>query len=143
MAISLRQTCAALWSNLGISLQLSEELALAEEVYQKALSLVPLSSAHTIFSNLGNLYRQQMRFTDAHAAFQKALSLCPNYAPACNNLGLLLVMEGKLDEAMKMFDRALQSDACLDAAKSNKMKAQALARARENKATSNSRSNTE
>ncbi|KAI5065416.1 hypothetical protein GOP47_0020111 [Adiantum capillus-veneris] len=134
MAIALRQTCGALWSNLGISLQLSEELVLAEEVYQKALSLVPQEGAHAILSNLGNLYRQQRHFTDAHAAFQKALNLCPNDAPACNNLGLLLVMEGKLDEAMNMFDCALQSDA----AKSNRMKAQALARTRANKAMYNS-----
>eukprot|EP00250_Pteridium_aquilinum_P007159 c16941_g1_i1 orf=88-2619(+) len=136
MAIAQRQTCGATWSNLGISLQLSEELSLAEEVYQKALSLVPRDKAHSILSNLGNLHRQQGRFTDAHADFEKALEICPNYAPACNNLGLLLVVEGKLDEAIKMFDCALLSDALLDAAKSNKMKAQALARLRERKALS-------
>lgn len=132
-AIAHRQSCGAAWSNLGIALQLSDDPSLAEEVYQKALSLVSQEQAHSIFSNLGNLYRQQKRFTDAHEAFKKALELCPNYAPACNNLGLLLIAEGKLDEAIRMFDRALLSDSLLDAAKSNKMKAEALAQIREHK----------
>lgn len=140
-AIAQRQTCGAIWSNLGISLQLSDELALAEEVYEKALSLVPRDKAHSILSNLGNLYRQQGHFTDAHVAFQKALEICPNYAPACNNLGLLLVVEGKFDEAIQMFDCALLSDSVLDAAKSNKMKAQALARLHDSKTRSKLGSN--
>lgn len=132
-AIAHRDTCATAWSNLGIALQLSEDPVLAEGVYQKALSLVAREQAHGVLSNLGNLYRQQRRFTDAHEAFKKALDLCPEYAPACNNLGLLLIAEGKLDEAITVFNRALLSDPFLDAAKSNKMKAEALAQIHEYK----------
>lgn len=136
-AIAQRPTCGAIWSNLGLSLQLSDELALAEDVYNRALSLAPQEKVHSILSNVGNLYRQQGRFTDAHVAFKKALEMCPNYAPACNNLGLLLVVEGKFEEAIKMFDCALLSDSLLDAAKSNKMKAQVLAGLQDGKVRSN------
>jgi tetratricopeptide (TPR) repeat protein len=99
-------------------------------VYKQALALAPQEHAHSILSNLGNLYRQQKKFTEAHEVFKQALDFCPDYAPACNNLGLLLVAEGKWDEAIATFDRALLSDPYLDAAKSNRMKAVALSQMR-------------
>ncbi|KAJ7525305.1 hypothetical protein O6H91_17G044900 [Diphasiastrum complanatum] len=126
IAIAKRQTFAHAWSNLGISLQLSDNGSLAEDVYKQALILTAPEQAHAIFSNLGNLYRQQRRFIDARAAFARALELCPDYAPALNNLGLLLIAEGQWDEAISTFDHALVADPYLDAAKSNKMKAVAL-----------------
>lgn len=110
----------------GIALQLSEDPSLAEGVYKQALALAPQEQAHSVLSNLGNLYRQQRKFSEAHEVFKRALDLCPDYAPACNNLGLLLVAEGKWDDAIATFDRALHADPYLDAAKSNRMKAVAL-----------------
>ncbi|GMH21520.1 hypothetical protein Nepgr_023362 [Nepenthes gracilis] len=50
------------------------------------------------------------------------------YAPAYNNLGLVFVAEGQLEEAKFCFDKALQSDPLLDAAKSNMVKVVALSR---------------
>lgn len=125
-AIARRKGCSSAWSNLGIALQLSEDLSLAEDVYKRALSLATSEQAHSVLSNLGNLYRQQKRFVDAHQAFAKALEICPSYAPACNNLGLLYIVEGRWQEAIACFDQALLADPLLDAAKSNKMKAVAL-----------------
>uniref|UniRef100_A0A0D6R803 UDP-N-acetylglucosamine--peptide N-acetylglucosaminyltransferase SPINDLY n=1 Tax=Araucaria cunninghamii TaxID=56994 RepID=A0A0D6R803_ARACU len=125
-AIALRKDCSFAWSNLGVALQLSGDPSLAEEVYKRALSLAASDQAHTALSNLGNLYRQQKRFDDARHAFTKALEICPSYAPACNNLGLLYIAEGRWQKAISCFDQALLSDPLLDAAKSNKMKAVAL-----------------
>ncbi|CAM6084781.1 unnamed protein product [Calypogeia fissa] len=133
-AISRRRTNPSAWSNLGIALQLSEDPSLAEGVYKQALALAPQEQAHSILSNLGNLYRQQRKFSEAHEVFKKALDLCPDYAPACNNLGLLLVAEGKWDDAIATFDRALHADPYLDAAKSNRMKAVALSQMRRDEA---------
>lgn len=99
-------------------------------MYKQALALAPQEQAHSVLSNLGNLYRQQRKFSEAHEVFKKALDLCPDYAPACNNLGLLLVAEGKWDDAIATFDRALRADPYLDAAKSNRMKAVALSQMR-------------
>lgn len=79
--------------------------------------------AHAILSNLGNLYRQQKQYLRAKAMFTKSLELQPGYAPAYNNLGLVFVAEGLWEEAKYCFDKALQSDPLLDAAKSNAIKA--------------------
>eukprot|EP00897_Mesotaenium_endlicherianum_P005862 jgi/Mesen1/5303/ME000264S04329 len=123
-----RRSSAAAWSNLALVAHLSEESAgQAESVYKQALMLVPPHQAHGVLSNLGNLYRQQRRFREAHMALKQALGICPNYAPALNNLGLLLVVQGYWAEALGAFDKALDADPGMDAAKSNRMKAVALA----------------
>lgn len=122
-AIARFKDCSYAWSNLGISLQLSSELSKAEEVYKRALSLAAPQQAHAIFSNLGNLCRQQKQYDTAKAMFAKSLQLQPGYAPAYNNLGLVFVAEGKWAEANFCFEKALQMDPLLDAAKSNMVKA--------------------
>lgn len=113
---------------LGIALQLSESSSQAEEVYKRALSLATAKQAHTIFSNLGNLYRQQKQYQLAKAMFSKSLELQPGYAPAYNNLGLVFVAEGRWEEAKYCFNKAIQADALLDAAKSNMIKSLAMGR---------------
>ncbi|KAF6157547.1 hypothetical protein GIB67_004485 [Kingdonia uniflora] len=112
----------------GISLQLSEDPSQAEEVYRRALSLATPGQAHTTFSNLGNLYRQQKRFDRAKAMIAKSLELNPGYAPAHNNLGLVFVAEGRWEDANNCFEKALKSDPLLDASKSNIMKTSAMCR---------------
>ena len=119
--------CVGLIALLGISLQLSDS-SQAEEVYKRALSLATAEQAHTIFSNLGNLYRQQKQYKCAKAMFTKSLELKPGYAPAFNNLGLVFVAEGRWEEAKYCFNRALQADPLLDAAKSNMIKAMTMCR---------------
>lgn len=127
-AVARSKECSYMWSNLGIPLQLSEEPAQAEQVYKRALSLVTPQQAHTIFSNLGNLYRQQKKYQSAKAMFTKSLELQPGYAPAYNNLGLVFIAEGRWKEAEFCFNKALQADPLLDAAKSNMIKAAAMSR---------------
>ncbi|PRQ17113.1 putative protein O-GlcNAc transferase [Rosa chinensis] len=127
-AVARFKECSYAWSNLGISLQLSEEPSQAEEVYTRALSLATTDLAHAIFSNLGNLYRQQKHYERAKAMFTKSLELQPGYAPAFNNLGLVFVAEGQWEEAKFCFDKALQADPMMDAAKSNLIKAVSTSR---------------
>lgn len=127
-AVARSKECSYMWSNLGIPLQLSEEPAQAEQVYKRALSLVTPQQAYTIFSNLGNLYRQQKKYQSAKAMFTKSLELQPGYAPAYNNLGLVFIAEGRWKEAEFCFNKALQADPLLDAAKSNMIKAAAMSR---------------
>lgn len=125
-AVSRFRECSCAWSNLGISLQLAEEPSQAEEVFKRALSLATSQQAHAIFSNMGNFYRQEKKYDRARAMFTKALQLQPGYAPAYNNLGLVFVAVGLLEEAKYCFDKALQADPLLDAAKSNMIKVSAL-----------------
>ena len=42
--------------------------------------------------------------------YRKAIDIIPDYAPAHENLGSLLVYQGKLDEAIAQFHEALQAD---------------------------------
>ncbi|KAL1323422.1 hypothetical protein HN51_033771 [Arachis hypogaea] len=121
-AVACDKDCSYAWSNLGVSLQLSDEPLHAEEVYKKALSLATTEQAHAILSNLGILYRFQRQYQRAKAMFSKSLELQPGYAPAFNNLGLVFVAESLLEEAKYCFEKALQSDPLLDAAKSNLVK---------------------
>lgn len=58
--------------------------------------------------------------------FTKSLELQPGYAPALNNLGLVCVAEGKWEEAKNCFNKAIQADPLLDAAKSNMYKASSM-----------------
>lgn len=112
----------------GISLQLLEEPSEAEKVYIRALSLATSEQAPAIFSNIGNLYRQIRQYENAKAMFSKALELRPGYAPAYNNLGLVFIVEGRLGEAVFCFNKAIESDPFLDAAKSNIIKVDTLSR---------------
>ncbi|KAK2443020.1 putative UDP-N-acetylglucosamine--peptide N-acetylglucosaminyltransferase SPINDLY [Trifolium repens] len=121
-AVACDKRCSYAWSNLGVSLQLSDEQSHAEEVYKRALSLATTQEAHTILSNMGILYRHQKKYQLAKAMFTKSLELQPGYAPAFNNLGLVFVAEGLLEEAKYCFEKALDSDPLLDAAKSNLIK---------------------
>ncbi|CAO2840498.1 unnamed protein product [Amaranthus hypochondriacus] len=127
-AVSRLKECSYAWSNLGISLQLTEETSQAEKAFKQALSLAPCQQAHAIYSNLGNFYRQVKKYDVAKAMFTKALKLQPGYAPAYNNLGLVFVAQGLLEEARFCFDKALQADPLLDAAKSNMLKVLALSK---------------
>lgn len=126
--VRFKESSCYAWSNLGISVHLSEDPSQAELVYKRALSLATVEQAHAIFSNFGNLYRQQKQYERAKAMFTKSLELQPGYAPAFNNLGLVFVAECQWEEAKFCFDRALQSDPLLDAAKSNMIKTVALSR---------------
>ncbi|XP_010444205.1 PREDICTED: probable UDP-N-acetylglucosamine--peptide N-acetylglucosaminyltransferase SPINDLY [Camelina sativa] len=120
--------CSYVWSNLGISLHLSDEHSEAEEVYKRALAVSTEDQAHTIFSNLGNLYRQKKQYEVSKAMFSKALELKPGYAPAYNNLGLVFVAERRWEEAKSCFEKSLEADSLLDAAQSNLLKATTMSR---------------
>jgi len=51
--------------------------------------------------------QQQQRFEEAARAYRRLLQLKPDYAEACNNLGCVLLAQGKLREASAAFARTL------------------------------------
>ncbi|KAF8664928.1 hypothetical protein HU200_054246 [Digitaria exilis] len=126
-ALARSPDCSYAWSNLGIALQLSDDPC-SETVYKRALVLSSTQQLHAIFSNLGILYRQHRNYEFARKMLLRSLELCPGYAPANNNLGLVFVAEGRWEDARNCFEKALQSDPLLDAAKSNLLKVLALAK---------------
>ncbi|CAN6464335.1 unnamed protein product [Victoria cruziana] len=127
-ALARRKDCSYTWSNLGISLQLSEDPTLSEAAYERALILSTAEQSHVTLSNLGNLYRQHKHFEDARKMFAKAIEKYPGYAAAYNNLGLVFVAEDRWADAIDCFTKALVADPLLDAAKSNLIKAGAMSK---------------
>ncbi|PKA65703.1 T-complex protein 1 subunit epsilon [Apostasia shenzhenica] len=125
-AVARCKECIYAWSNLGLALQLSDDLSSSEEVYKRALSLATAQQAHSILSNLGNLFLLQRRYDHAKATFAKSLEICPGYAVAHNNLGLVFAAESQWEDAKSCFEKALLLDPLLDAAKSNIVKAMAM-----------------
>lgn len=126
-AVARSPDCSYAWSNLGIALQLSDDPS-SETVYKRALVLSSSHQSHAILSNLGILYRQHRMYELARRMLSRSLELCPGYAPANNNLGLVFVAEGRWEDAIGCFEKALQSDPLLDAAKSNLAKVIALSK---------------
>ena len=108
-------------------MQLSDDPS-SETVYKRALVLSSTQQLHAIFSNLGILYRQHRNYEFARKMLLRSLELCPGYAPANNNLGLVFVAEGRWEDARSCFEKALQSDPLLDAAKSNLLKVLAMSK---------------
>ncbi len=90
--------------NRGLVFMERGQLKEAEEAYQIALKLDKnFFPAHV---NLADLYRLQNRDQDGEATLRKALTLAPGNAEVLHALGLLLVRNGKKDEALEMFEQA-------------------------------------
>jgi lipoprotein NlpI len=60
--------------------------------------------------NLAIVYAHDGRRDEARTALDTALGIAPGFAPASNQLGLLLRLEGKFAEAEQAYGRAIQSD---------------------------------
>ncbi|MGH9703634.1 MAG: tetratricopeptide repeat protein, partial [Candidatus Acidiferrales bacterium] len=84
----------------------------AQTFFQLALQEDP-SSAEALYG-IGSVYLQQQKAQEARACFERAVRLQPNYPgtlpKAWNNLGILSAREGRTDEAILDFQRALQID---------------------------------
>ena len=90
--------------NRGLVFMDRGQLKEAEEAYQMALK----QDEHFFpaLVNLADLYRLQNREQDGEATLRKALTLVPDNADVLHALGLLLVRNGKKDEALAMFEQA-------------------------------------
>ena len=63
------------------------------------------------YSYLGTLYSLTGQHTLARNYYTKALKLGPLAAPMHNNLGIALIVEGRMDEAIHHFSEAIRTDA--------------------------------
>jgi tetratricopeptide (TPR) repeat protein len=84
----------------------------AEAFFQLALRDDP-SGAEALYG-LGSVYLQQQKNREARESFERAVHLHANYpgtmTRAWNNLGILAAREGRTEEAVQNFQRALQID---------------------------------
>jgi spermidine synthase len=88
-----------------------------------AEKLNTLEDKASAYYTLGELCRQSRLFEDAEKNYYKALELNPGYAPLYNDLAIALQMQGKLNEAITYYNKALQADPDLAEARSNLNKA--------------------
>jgi tetratricopeptide (TPR) repeat protein len=90
--------------NLGVLHATFGELEAAANAYRTALRIDPGFSPASI--NLSDVYRAQGRDTDGERALRAALERLPQDADLLHALGLLLVRERRLEEAIRALEEA-------------------------------------
>ena len=89
----------------GIKHLQDQRISLGLVSLQQAIALEPENA--TYHNALGVVYLDMRRAVDAQGEFQKAADLNPTYAEAQHNIGLALAEQGKLDEAIAGYRKAL------------------------------------
>ena len=110
-AVLLEQMRAERWGSFGVNPNnwLSNPLAAeAEQCFLDAIALSP--NDPEIRQVLGNLYREQGRFSDAEAALRSSLELDDSNADAFLGLGLLYAEGGRPDAARRALYAAWELD---------------------------------
>lgn len=90
---------------LGYLLQIAGRNELAEDSYNKVITLQPANAL--AYSNRGVTHSAQGSFREAFADYDMAIALQPDFAEAYNNRGSDRYERGDFSEAMADFDRAI------------------------------------
>ena len=91
------KSLAAILQHLG---QLQESI----NAYQQLLSITP--NDHSIWNDIGHLFRLQGQTDEAYSHFQKSIVILPDY-PAFYNLGLLLQEQGQTEESIVCYKKSV------------------------------------
>ena len=83
--------------------QMAGELDRAIEVYQESIRVFPTAEAHTF---LGWTYSFQGRLDEATAECHRAIEVDPEFGNPYNDIGVYLMQQNKLDEAIPWLERA-------------------------------------
>jgi tetratricopeptide (TPR) repeat protein len=101
---------ATAYLNLYVSMGRDSRLRdTAERALQHVLSL--RLDDHRALYNLGFIRTEQQRWAEARELFERSLSVQPDYAPARQNLGMLLVKLGETEAGRAHFERIIASEA--------------------------------
>jgi tetratricopeptide (TPR) repeat protein len=114
--IAANPACVECYNNIGYSYAQTKEYDKAEEAYKKAAELKPDNS--TAWNGLANIYNAQRKFDLAVEASKKATDLSGGAsgaagggnADAMYNQGVILWNGGKVADAKKQFEAAIQAD---------------------------------
>lgn len=104
-AVDLDGTYGAALHNLGVAYAEGGKWEEAVRTYKKALALPAYGNIDT-YNNLGWAYYNLNRLQEAEEVLRLALKLDPKMVAASYHLGLVLVREGRRDEAKVEFRRA-------------------------------------
>ncbi len=83
--------------------QMEGDLERAVECYQRSIELFPTAEAHTF---LGWSYSFQGRLEEATSECLKAIEIDPDFGNPYNDIGVYLMQQDKLDEAIPWLERA-------------------------------------
>jgi protein O-GlcNAc transferase len=97
-------------SDLLLKTSLNHPVAEEIETHRSNTEPLPLQELAAGYSDLGLAYLSSSEFVGAHAAFEKALALAPQVAEYHYNLGTVLRVQEKVEEAAASFDRAIVLD---------------------------------
>jgi len=97
-----RQRATELWQE-GCRLQMAGDLDGAIETYRRSIEVCPTAEAHTY---LGWTYSFQNRIEEATAECLKAIQLDPEFGNPYNDIGVYLMQQDRLDEAVPWLEKA-------------------------------------
>ena len=97
-----RERAIALWRE-AYRHQMAGELDRAIEVYQESIRVCPTAEAHTF---LGWTYSFQGRLDEATAECHRAIEVDPDFGNPYNDIGVYLMQQDKLDEAIPWLEKA-------------------------------------
>ena len=103
LLLELQPHSAILISNLGYSYYLTGELAIAEKYLRQAIR--EDQNLDRAWTNLGLVYVRKGLHKRALATFEQAMEP----ADALNDLGYFLMLEGKYEQAIELFERAIDT----------------------------------
>jgi len=105
MAETPRDRAIALWRD-AYRQQMAGDLDGAIETYRQSIEAYPTAEAHTF---LGWTYSFQGRLEEATAECLRAIEVDPDFGNPYNDIGVYLMQQGKLEEAIPWLERAKQA----------------------------------
>lgn len=105
-ALALRPTNLAVWTNLGVALHDSGDIAGAIGAYRAALE--HHKNAAGLYNNLGVALRAAEDLDGAIEAYQAGIRLNGEYPPLHNNLGTALKLKGRFAESATEYEQAIR-----------------------------------
>ena len=106
MAAQEDKTKAMALVHEGMNHQMAGELDDAIGLYKRSISLFPTADAHTY---LGWAYSFQGRIDDAIAQCEIAIKLDPEFCNPYNDIGVYLMQQQRLDDAVPWLEKAKQA----------------------------------
>jgi arylsulfatase A-like enzyme/tetratricopeptide (TPR) repeat protein len=112
-ALALNVTDPSAHNGKGLLLADAGRAAEAAKAFEEAIRLDPGNAVY--HANLGNARRSLGDLTAATAAYRKALELSPQLADAANGLGVVMVQQKQLSEAIRWLEQAAKDPAFVEA----------------------------